>query len=74
MRNGIRASLIVFGAVGYMNEGRNARRFVPEMPFLNAVFFAEVVAVVTPQHDDRVVGVRASFECVQDTSDHSIGI
>jgi len=46
MRNGIRASLIVFGAVGYMNEGRNARRFVPEMPFLNAVFFAEVVAVV----------------------------
>ncbi len=42
---------------------------LPQSPFL-----AVVITVVAPEHDDRVVGVRTGFQCVEHAAHHRIGV
>ena len=54
---------------GSGEDERGVRRLFPERVFGEAVLLADVVAVVGPEHDDRVVGVGASVERVEHLAD-----
>ena len=51
---------------------RDAGGFFPEGELAPVLLLAEVPAVIAPEHDDRVVLVRALVERVEQPADHRV--
>ena len=59
---------------GDTDDKRNFGGFLAEADFGPEVVFAQVKAVITPEHDDGIVGMGACFECIQNSPDHRVGV
>ena len=66
-----------------LDTGRHPRRFddqwrhvraVPEGVFLEDVLFTKVIAMIAPEHHDRIVRVGAVVQGIQDAPDLAIDI
>ena len=59
--------------VRQLDDERHAAHALPDLGLLDVRLLAEQPAVVAPQHDDRVVGVRAVLESGQNLTDTRVG-
>ena len=64
----------VFGHAGPGPDEGNVGSPFPQGVLSPIAFFAEVVAVVTPKHDDGVVRVGTFLQSIEDTAEHGVGI
>ena len=71
--DGLAASPTRLGDARRDDDQRHPRRFFPQREFLPVLLLADVHAVVRPQDDDRIGGMRAGVERVEQPSHLGVG-
>ena len=63
------AAFRVGGHPRRFDDERCHPRPIPKGMFLEGVFFAHMIAVVAPEHHDRICVIGARVQCIQDQAD-----